>query len=398
MNILFSLQKKYFKLRKIISFFTIFFYILSVTFLPVVPLLSINKAEAVFNKQINYQGKLTNGSNVAVPNGTYNMEFKLYTVDVGGSAIWTETRTGVDKVQVTGGLFSVLLGEVATLSGVNFNQTLYLGVNIGGTGTPGWDGEMSPRKKLGVVPAAVEAENSANSTIADDTTTNGVVYPAWVTATTGNLPIKTSSTKLTFNPSTGALTVAGAISAPTSSNTINGLIINSGALTGVSSIDTISTGATGLGFAGVGTLSSGAATALNITSGTTGALNLDSGTTGTINIGTGTAGKTINIGTNNTTADTILIGSALDTIKLSKFATNGFLKTSAGDGTLIVDTTTYLSAEADTLATVTGRGATTATASSFTGGATIRGLTVDTATATDDQLVALVTPGGIARF
>ena len=54
--------------------------------------------------------------------------------------------------------------------------------------------------------------------------------------------------------------------------------------------------------------------------------------------------------------------------------------------------------EADTLASVTGRGATTATASSFTGGATIRNLTVDTATATDDLLVLSVTTGGAGRF
>ncbi len=125
---------------------------------PLSPFVSYKNAEAAFNKQINYQGKLTDASNVSVANGTYNMEFKLYTASSGGSAIWTETRTGADKVTVSSGLFSVLLGEVNSLAGVDFNQTLYLGVNIGGTGTPGWDGEMTPRKKLGAVPAAVMAE------------------------------------------------------------------------------------------------------------------------------------------------------------------------------------------------------------------------------------------------
>ncbi len=119
---------------------------------------SVQDVFAAINKQINYQGKLTNTSGVAVPDGTYNMEFKLYTVSSGGSPLWTETRTGGDKVQVTNGLFSVLLGEVISLSGIDFNQTIYLGVNIGGTGTPSWDGEMAPRKKLGAVPAAIVAE------------------------------------------------------------------------------------------------------------------------------------------------------------------------------------------------------------------------------------------------
>src|SRR3989338_1702039 len=123
------------------------------------PFVNVN---AAINKQINYQGKLTTPAGVAVADGTYNMEFALYTVSSAGTAIWTETRTTTDKVQVTSGLFSVLLGEVTTLAGVNFNQTLYLGVNIGGTGTPGWDGEMTPRKKLGAVPAAVVSENAIN--------------------------------------------------------------------------------------------------------------------------------------------------------------------------------------------------------------------------------------------
>ena len=48
-------------------------------------------AEAAFNQQINYQGKLTDTSNVSVSNGSYNIEFKLYTALTGGTAIWTET-------------------------------------------------------------------------------------------------------------------------------------------------------------------------------------------------------------------------------------------------------------------------------------------------------------------
>ncbi len=48
---------------------------------------------------------------------------------------------------------------------------------------------------------------SAPTTIAitDDTTTNATMFPVWVTTTTGNLPLKVTSTKLSFNPSTGLL-------------------------------------------------------------------------------------------------------------------------------------------------------------------------------------------------
>jgi len=124
---------------------------------------SFNPAEAAFNKEINYQGKLTTSNSIAVADGTYNMEFKLYTL--GGTTLWTETRTGGDRVPVSSGLFSVMLGELSSLSTVDFNQTLYLGVNIGGTSaTPAWDGEMTPRKKLGVVPAAIESERAVSAT------------------------------------------------------------------------------------------------------------------------------------------------------------------------------------------------------------------------------------------
>lgn len=141
--------------------FAVIFVFTIMVFVGVLGTLIVSSVQDVFaaiNKQINYQGKLTNNAGAAVADGAYNMEFKLYTVSSGGSPLWTETRTSGDQVQVTNGLFSVLLGEVTSLSGVDFNQTLYLGVNIGGTSTPVWDGEMTPRKKLGVVPAAIVAE------------------------------------------------------------------------------------------------------------------------------------------------------------------------------------------------------------------------------------------------
>ena len=123
-----------------------------------------HKANAAPNYEINYQGKLLNASSQAVANDTYNMRFWLLTSPsiATTSAIWTETLTGADKVQVTNGLFSVMLGSTTPLDGVDFNQTLYLGVEIGGTSTVAWDGEMSPRKILGAVPAAFYASTSSN--------------------------------------------------------------------------------------------------------------------------------------------------------------------------------------------------------------------------------------------
>jgi hypothetical protein len=130
---------------------------------------------AAFNPEINYQGKLVTATNSIVPDGTFNIRFKLYTTLSGGSPIWTETwcntsdcagtGTGSDnRIAITNGLFSTMLGSTTAFSDVDFNQPLYLGVEIGGSGTTAsWDGEMSPRKILGAVPASFY---SGTSTVA----------------------------------------------------------------------------------------------------------------------------------------------------------------------------------------------------------------------------------------
>ncbi len=81
---------------------------------------------AAFSEYINYQGKLADELGVIVSDDDYNIEFKLYTVSGGGSPIWTETRTGANTVDIIDGLFSVLLGDVTSLSAIDFNQPLWL--------------------------------------------------------------------------------------------------------------------------------------------------------------------------------------------------------------------------------------------------------------------------------
>jgi hypothetical protein len=138
----------------------------------VAPGTSVRVASAAFNPEINYQGRLLDAVGDAVADDTYNMQFKLHTALSGGSVVWTETHcystdsgatctgAGTDsRVETIGGLFSVMLGSVNSLANVDFNQELYLSVNIGGVNaTPSYDGEMTPRKVLGAVPAAFVAD------------------------------------------------------------------------------------------------------------------------------------------------------------------------------------------------------------------------------------------------
>ena len=70
--------------------------------------------------------------------------------------------------------------------------------------------------------------NANNVAVTNDTTTDATMYPTWVTANTGNLPIKVSSTKLTFNPSSGTWTTVAAI---ISGNTASSFIYSDAAKT-----------------------------------------------------------------------------------------------------------------------------------------------------------------------
>ena len=73
----------------------------------------------------------------------------------------------------------------------------------GGAGSPTWAAQST--LSVGT------ATNAVNIGITDDTSTNATMYPVWVTANTGNLPAKVTSTKLSFNPSTGILTATGGV-------------------------------------------------------------------------------------------------------------------------------------------------------------------------------------------
>jgi len=108
----------------------------------------------------------------------------------------------------------------------------------------------------------------------------------------------------------GTITSAGAITGPTTINTINGLIVN-----GSSQI----LGAHTLTDSGALAITSAlGGNAITVDSGSTGDVNLGTGSDAkTISIGTGTAGNTIRVGTNNTTKDTISIGSDLDDVAIS---------------------------------------------------------------------------------
>jgi hypothetical protein len=99
-------------------------------------------------------------------------------------------------------------------SGVLGNSTLYVGTTAIALNRSSASQSLTGVNidgSAGSATTAGTATNATNVAITDDTTTAAEMYLSWVTTTTGNLPIKVSSTKLKFNPSTGVLTATGGV-------------------------------------------------------------------------------------------------------------------------------------------------------------------------------------------
>lgn len=137
-------------------------------------------------------------------------------LSIGGNAATatsaTSATTATTATNVAGGAAGSLVYQTASAT----TSTLALGTSgyvlTAGATAPTYVAQST--LSVGSATTATTATNATNTAITDDTTTNATVYPTWVTANTGNLPQKVTSTKLSFNPSTGALTVSQLIIAP----------------------------------------------------------------------------------------------------------------------------------------------------------------------------------------
>jgi len=121
---------------------------------------------------ISYQGRLATAGGLAV-NGSMGLTFRFYSVQSGGTALWTEAHTGTNVVPINNGLFNVLLGSITPIpASVWSNPTVYLGVQVEGDSA-----ELSPREIISAVPMAMM---TSNITIPDGSVTNTKIADAAV--------------------------------------------------------------------------------------------------------------------------------------------------------------------------------------------------------------------------
>ena len=196
---------------------------------------------AAVPQKINYQGYLTDSTGTPV-NGTVSMVFSIYDVPTGGASLWSEIRS----VEVSGGIYSVTLGEVIALN-LPFDKPYYLGVKVGA------DSEMVPRVALTSTPYAIRAGYTdsveigdnvvteakiqdgaiVTSKLADNSVTGSKIASGQVVKSINTLKddiTLTQGSNITITPSGNTLTIAAGGGVPSSTVTT----LDGGSVVGVS--------------------------------------------------------------------------------------------------------------------------------------------------------------------
>jgi len=143
-------------------------------------------AAPAMNQTIGFQGRLLDANGDIVPNGYYNIQFKIYEGGSGtvagnpdGTLKWTESYinngSSTGAVQVTNGYMSINLGSINPFgTSINWDSsTLLLSMNVAGKSTActsfgvapcAADGEMLPMKRLTASPYAMSAGSIGGKT------------------------------------------------------------------------------------------------------------------------------------------------------------------------------------------------------------------------------------------
>lgn len=126
--------------------------------------LGLQAAWGQIPQTVSYQGVLTDVSGTAVPDGNYNVTFKLYDAATGGTELWSEEQS----VDVSNGLFNVILGSVTSLT-LSFDRPYWLGLTVG------QNSELTPRIELTASPYSLNARSLADSAVTGSKIARGQV-------------------------------------------------------------------------------------------------------------------------------------------------------------------------------------------------------------------------------
>ncbi len=147
---------------------------------------------------INYQGILKDAAGVVVQNGNYNLTFKLYDAESGGTTIWNETKT----INVVGGIINTQLGSVTPIPSTAFAGMTWLGITIES------GSELTPRISLSSVPYSFMSMNVPNGSITATKIANDQVVKS-LNGLKDNVNL-VAGTNVTITPSGNNITINAA--------------------------------------------------------------------------------------------------------------------------------------------------------------------------------------------
>lgn len=152
----------------------------------------------VVNSKSNVSGGINNSivALATTANGGYNNAFT--------SVAQNGDYNYGGKIAAQGGVDAVGLSISASGASGNNNAIDITAGNLKYTPGSEGSGKVLTSDANGVASwQTPSAGGSASVTITDDNSTNATMYPTWVAANSGSQPVKVSSTKMIFNPSTG---------------------------------------------------------------------------------------------------------------------------------------------------------------------------------------------------
>src|SRR3990167_6936912 len=333
---------------------------------------TVPEARADIPTTLGYQGRLKNASGTALT-GTYSFIFRVYASSTGGPLLWNETQS----VVVDSGYFAVQLGSVTPFA-MDMNQALYLTTEVSA------DGEMTPRVPInsvsfaytagGVNAFAAEPTSASGGRMYYNTATGNIYYFDAIASIWRQLTSTSTATNLSslvFGNATGASLNLGNLNVTGTTN-LMGLftfVNGTGTSLSVTNLSTTNFTPTNITWAN--------ATGTNTTS-----TNLYASNANISNLlWNGATGTSLNV-TQGTTLNT-LSASGSSTLTTLNF-TNATGTSLALTSLLVGGTTVCLSngtncpssTEADTLASVTQRGASATTTVTLFGGLVTSNLTV----------------------
>lgn len=147
-----------------------------------------------------YQGRLADSAGNPIT-ATVPMIFRLYASAEGGVPLWEENWAGPNSVEVSDGLFNIMLGSLTPIphSLVTNNSSLWLGI------TAGTDDEMEPRVQIGSVPISYMALEVPDASIGTEKLEDGAVTQAKLGADISLVPPDGSITSAQITDETVAM-------------------------------------------------------------------------------------------------------------------------------------------------------------------------------------------------